>query len=272
MNYGLYAAYLGMRARQRQLEVIANNLANASTTGFKADHLHFRSIEAAELGTSHAVSQINISAASNDAPAANQSALDADPARAGLENRGLGVVTGGLTDYSPGVIQQTGRPLDVALGGEGFLVVQTPRGERYTRAGALAVDNTGQLVTQQGDLVVGQGGPITLPRGEVAIGEDGTISVEGRAAGRLKIVRFTDPRAMLLKEGHSLFAAREGAQPLEATQTRVMQGTLEISNVNSVSELAAMMQTAREFDSLQRSITLQMNDLGRKVANEIGRI
>ncbi len=160
----------------------------------------------------------------------------------------------------------------MALSGDAFLVVQTPRGERYTRAGAFTLDSAGQLVTQNGDLVVADGGPLTLPPGEPSIGEDGAVSVNNQTVGRLKLVRFNDPRTALLKEGSSLFVASGSERPQEATGATVIRGALEMSNVNAVSEMVAMMQNSREFDSLQRSITLLMNDLGRKVSSEIGRI
>jgi flagellar basal-body rod protein FlgF len=266
MNYGLYTAYLGMRARMRTLEVIANNVANASTTGFKADCLHYRSIEAAELEAARLTGQVDATAPQADATQPDGQA----PAETLLPSRALGVVTGEMLDFSAGALRQTGRSLDVALGGDGFLVVQTPRGERYTRDGSLTLDANGQLVTAQGDLVVGEAGPITIRPGEVSISEDGRITVAGQEMGRLKLVRFQDPQAALLKEGSSLFVATESERPQAATQTKVHQGMLESSNVNPIGELAVMMQINREFESLQRSVTLLMSM--RKIASEIGRI
>ena len=162
----------------------------------------------------------------------------------------------------------------MALDGEGFLTVQTPRGERYTRAGALTIDASGQLVTQRGEIVVGDRGPITIRqgKGDLGIGADGSISVDGQPVGKLKVVRFNDARAALTKEGDSLFMATGKEPPQDANGTHVVQGVLELSNVNAVTEMATMMHNSREFDSLQRSITLMMNDIGRKIASEIGRI
>lgn len=255
MNYGLYTAYLGMRARMRSVESIANNLANASTTGFKADKNYYRSVE------SFSLDQVP-----NRDPFGSREPLS----EADLQVRTLGVSTGGLADFSTGPIRETGRSLDVALQGDGFLTVQTARGERYTRNGSFSLDATGQLVTAQGDIVVGTGGPLTLPPGEVSINETGNISVNGRAVGQLKVVRFADPRADLLKEGDSLFTVREDVTPQEDASTRVEQGMLEASNVNPVGELVAMIQNNREFESLQRSVTLQGSL--RKIAGEIGKI
>ena len=301
MNIGLYSAYLGMRARQQTLDVIANNIANASTAGFKADHLFYRSIEAAEAealrAAAQANAQANAGAASNTAPPnqpgnqpANQATNQANNQASNqtnaqtatqtatetitnpllAQNLTFGVMTSSMMDLSPGSIRDTGRSLDIALAGNGFLAVQTRRGERYTRAGALTLDASGQLTTQSGDLVIGQGGPITLPPGEVTIGEDGTVSVQGQVAGRLKIVRFNEPRTALSKEGATLFAPTGKERPREDTQTRVVGGAIEMSNVNAIGEMAAMMQNTREFDSLERAITMITNSRGPGA--EIGKL
>lgn len=276
MNHGLYSAFLGMRARQRTLETIANNIANASTAGFKRDSLFHHSIEKADAALIRAQ---QAGGPLNPQEAAPLGARTADSLFAEANSpdslaRVFGILSGGVTDFSPGVLRETGRPLDVALDGEGFLVVQTPRGERYTRAGALTVDASGQLVTQRGELIVGDRGPITIRqgKGDLGIGADGSISVDGKSVGKLKVVRFTDARAALTKEGDSLFMATGKEPPQDANNTRVVQGVLELSNVNAVTEMATMMHNSREFDSLQRSITMMMNDIGRKIATEIGRI
>ncbi len=277
MDTGLYAAFLGMRARQRALDATANNIANASTAGFKTGCVLYESIEAAEIDSQRTQQQspgganVQTLQAAADAPA-NTSSMPTQPMPSNLNGRAVGVATRDATDFTQGALRDTGRPLDVALSGDGFLVVQTPRGERYMRAGNLTLDASGQLVTQRGDLVVGEAGPITIPPGEVAIGEDGALSVNGQQIDHLKIVRFADPRASLAKEGDSLFIAKGQEKASETSATRVVQGALETSNVNVVSEMVAMMQNGREFESLQRSVTLMMNDLGRKVSSEIGKI
>ena len=258
----------------RTVDVIANNLANSSTTGFKADHLYYRSVESAELDALRLADFQTDPATVPGAPAHTGVTAPADQTTQVVESllpsRALGVTTGGMMSFNSGSIRQTDRSLDVALAGDGFLVVQTPRGERYTRDGALALDSSGQLVTLQGDLVVGEGGPITVRPGEVSIGEDGSVTVAGQVLGQLKLVRFQEPRTALLKEGHTLFAATGSERPLEAPETRVQQGMLESSNVNVVGEMAAMIQNNREFESLQRSVTIMMSL--RKVAGEIGKI
>jgi flagellar basal-body rod protein FlgF len=279
MNSGLYTAYLGMRARQQRLDLIANNIANASTSGFKADRLLYRSVAAAEAEANQAASTTgaNTQAANTTAaPAVAATAAATDGAANGLtlakSARGVGVVATQATDFSHGSIRETSRSLDVSLDGDGFLVVQTARGERYTRQGSLSLDNAGQLVTQSGDLIVGDGGPITVPPGEVSIGDDGTVTSDGKVAGRLKLVHFADANQALTKEGSSLFAATGRQRASEATDTRVVQGTLEMSNVNSLTEMVAMMQNTREFESLQKAVGMMMNGVGKIVSNDLGKL
>ncbi len=243
MSYGLYAAYLGMRSRQKTLEAQANNIANASTIGFKAERLLYSSVEA------------------------DRKAKDSQ------QNLVAGVLTSSKTDFTPGTIQQTGRSLDISINGDAFLQIQTAQGARYTRAGNLSLDSAGQLVTLNGDFVVGVDGPITIPQGnELSIGKDGSIISDGNEVGKLKLVRFDNPVDALQKEGNSLFSATGKEQPKDNVNSQVFQGTLESSNVNSVSEMVAMINNNREFESLQRSVSLLMNDLGRKISSEIGRL
>lgn len=281
MNSEMYVIYQGMRARQRTLDVIANNIANASTSGFKADRTLYRSYEAAQREAETAAQNPNgggVNANTQTINATTTTAVQSDASQAKdgaqlLSQSGeMNIVTGGMVDFTQGSLRQTGRTLDAAIDGDGFFVVQTARGERYTRAGSFTLDAAGQLVTQNGELIVGGGGAITVPPGEVSIGPDGTLSVAGQRVDRLKIVRFDHPQTSLTKEGASLFAANNGVRPREDNNSTIEQGSLETSNVNTITEMAAMMQNGREFDSLQRSISMMMNELGRKVSSELGKI
>lgn len=243
MNYGLYTIFLGMRARQNTLETQANNIANASTTGFKAQRMTYGTFEAEKKGTGDR--QLLVAGAS----AANS------------------------TDFSNGSVQLTGRSLDVAIEGDAFIQIETPNGPRFTRAGNMTVSDGGQLVTKNGDLVVGEKGPITIPRDtELSIGKRGTLSAGGKDIDTLKLVRFDNPAAALLKDGDTVFKATGAENPQPATNSRVVQGSLEGSNINTISEMVAMINNNREFESLQKSLTLLMNDMGRKVSGEIGKI
>lgn len=243
MDYGLYTAFLGMRARQRTLDAQSNNIANASTTGYKADRLVYSAIEALKKGAGS------------------------------TQNLVAGVETSGATDFTAGSIRETGRSLDVAIDGDAFLQIQTQNGTRYTRAGNLTMNSDGQLVTHNGDLVIGEGGAITIPqKGTLSIGQDGTISAGGKTVDKLKLVRFENPLTALTKQGDSMFAATGKAQPLDDTDSKIQQGSLETSNVNPISEMVAMINNNREFDSLQKSVSLLMNDLGKKISSEIGKL
>lgn len=231
-----------MRSRQRTLDALANNIANASTVGFKAERLIYSAFE------------------SEAKDAGNKQNLVA----------GVSATSG--TDFSAGALQQTGRSLDVAIEGDAFLQIQTARGVRYTRAGNLNLDANGQLVTKNGDLVIGKTGAITVPKGEISIGEDGSLSAGGKVFDKLQLVRFENPTAALTNEGEALFIATGAEEPTENINSRIVQGALEGSNVNSLTEMVAMINNNREFESLQKSVTLLMNDLGRKISSEIGKI
>lgn len=242
MNYGLYSIFLGMRSRQNTLEAQANNIANASTAGFKAERLIYSSI-AAKNGSGDKQSLV------------------------------VGVSTSSGIDFSEGSIQQTGRSMDVAIDGDAFLQIQTPSGVRYTRAGNLTVNPDGQLVTKNGDLVIGDSGPITVPKeGELSIGQDGSLSVAGQVSDTLKLVRFNSPTTALTKEGDSLFAPTGTEQPQDNVKSKIIQGSLENSNINSITEMVSMINNNREFESLEKSVTLLMSDIGRKISTEIGKI
>ncbi len=242
MNIGLYTTFLGMRSRQRTLEVQANNIANAMTVGYKAEKMLYSTVEAQAK-----------------ADGARQQLVAGSLAASGI-------------DFSTGAIQQTGRSLDVAIEGDAFLQIQTARGARYTRAGNLSLNAGGQLVTKSGDLVVGENGPVTIPQdGELSIGEDGSLAVKGQVFDQLRLVRFDNPTRALVKEGESLFMTTGAEQPLAAGGAKVIQGSLEGSNINSITEMVAMINNNREFESLQKNLSLIMNDLSRK-AGEIGKM
>src|SRR5256885_11485948 len=199
-------------ALQRELNVVANNIANLNTTGFKADNVVFHEFL---MPGAHA----------------NQFA-GSDRRLSFVQDRATWL------DQSQGPIEQTGNPLDVAMSGNTFLTVQTPRGERYTRNGALQINAQGQLVTSEGLQVIGQNGPIVFQPGdrEISISTDGAVSVREGAnttdtqRGKLKFASFTDPR-MLLKDGTSTFRPPNGMQVDTPTTVRINQGAIEKSNV-----------------------------------------
>jgi flagellar basal-body rod protein FlgF len=217
----------------RELEVVANNLANLNTTGYKADRAIFEQY------------LMPLASADQFPPNSRQVIFEQD--RATWHN------------LSAGPIQRTGNPLDVAIDGNAFLVVQTAGGQRYTRNGSLQVNAAGTLVTGSGDPVLGVGGPIQFQTTDsnISIGEDGTITVrEGSSAtsdstrGTLQLVIFNNPD-QLRKEGSSLFSAPAGAAPQPAPQTvRMVQGAIEQSNVSAVAEMARMIDITRTYSQI----------------------
>jgi len=208
----------------REYEAIAHNLANANTVGFKRRVGVFTQ-EPPKAGAAPA--------------AAAPSALPPTTATSAI-------------DFSQGRLVQTGRSLDVALTGKGFFVLETAKGQRYTRNGVFRVNGRGQLVDAVGRTVAGEGGPIVIPPSvsvmDVEIASDGRLLAAGTPIGALRIVEFEDP-SVLQPEGMGAFVARGGARPGPATGTTVQQGFQEASNVDTVRELVALIKVTRLYQA-----------------------
>jgi flagellar basal-body rod protein FlgF len=237
---------------QRELDLVANNIANLNTTGFKADGAVFSEY------------------LSRNANAGNFNTAD----------RRMSFVQDRMSwhDMSQGTIRQTGGPLDVAIDGEGMIVVQTARGERYTRNGAFQLNNVGELVTTNGDKVMGEGGPIVLQTTDrdIVITKDGTIKVrEGislnsdSTRGKLRLVTFDNPQ-QLSKDGASTFAAPDGVTPtpLPDAKAHVVQGAIEKSNVRPVIEMTRMIELTRAYTDVA-SILQQQGDLRKNSIQQL---
>jgi flagellar basal-body rod protein FlgF len=179
-------------------------------------------------------------------------------------------------DLSPGALEHTGNPLDVAIDGKGYLAVQTPRGPRYTRNGSLAINATGTLVTSEGDQVLGTGGPITLQNTDhdVTISANGIVTVREGAGttsaprGQLQIVSFDRPQ-QLQKDGGSTFMAPAGVNPGPTPQgTRVVQGALEKSNVRPILEMARMIEITRNYSDIA-ALLQQQGDMRKNSLQQL---
>ena len=238
----------------RELEVVANNIANIDTTGYKADGSVFHEFLM---------------------PVARHGSFQtADQRLSYVHDRAT------WHNFSTGPTKPTGNPLDVAIDGDAFLVVQTARGERYTRNGALQINAQGELVTSAGDRVLGDGGPIQFQSNDnnIAINPDGTITVrEGANAnsdasrGKLRLVRF-DQVQSLLKDGASMFRAPDGVAPQPApASVRVVQGSLEQSNVRSVIEMARMVEVTRTYTQIA-GILQQHHDQRRSAIEKLAEV
>lgn len=226
MDRMIYLTMAGAKAAMQRQDVMANNLANASTVGFRAELAAFRAVPVQGSGASTRVYTLETTIGAN---------------------------------HQPGPVQATNRNLDVAMKGDAWLAVQGLDGtEAYTRAGALDVSAEGQLVTKGGLTVLGDGGPISVPaNAEVSIAGDGTVSAKtatGRptSVGRLKLVTPETPDA-LARSDDGLFRAVAGDLPADA-KARLQDGALEGSNVSAVETMVAMIAAARQFDQQMKML------------------
>ncbi|MBR1152988.1 flagellar basal-body rod protein FlgF [Bradyrhizobium sp. JYMT SZCCT0428] len=237
---------------ERQMDVVANNVANVNTNGFKADRSLFEQFLRS--------------------PAHEDNFQRPDRQVAFVQDRGT------FKDFAAGASEMTKNPLDVAIDGKGFLVVQTPAGERYTRDGNLQINTQGQLVTQSGFPVMGGSGPIVFQQTDkqITIAPDGNVTVlEGSnridsVRGKLRIVSFADAQK-LVKEGGNLYSAGQGVAPQPDTTSRVNQGYVEKSNVNSVTEMSRMIEITRAYTQIS-ALLQQQSDLHKSAIEKLAEV
>jgi flagellar basal-body rod protein FlgF len=234
-----------------ELDVVANNVANIDTTGFKADRATFNEF---------------LMPGARD----NEFATGKDRRISFVQDRATWI------DYSPGSMQRTGNPLDVAIDGKGYFVVQTARGQRYTRNGAFGINAAGELVTSNGDQVMGTSGPIIFQPTDrdVIISPTGIVSVRDGSGtnsaqrAQLQLVSF-DQQQKLQKDGASTFMAPPDVTPNPApANTRLMQGTIEKSNVQPILEMARMIEITRSYSDIA-AILQQQGDLRRNSLQQL---
>lgn len=220
MENSIYIGLSRQLALKTNMDIVANNIANMSTSGFRGQNPVFQEY----------ISD----------PRYNDDPLSF------VQDYGQYQIT------SPGPVEQTGNPFNVALNGSGFLGVQMPGGETgYTRDGNFYKQQDGTLVTTSGYPVMGQGGPITIPASatEVNIDEKGVISDQNGVIGQLMVTEF-DNEQELVPVGNNLYTSENGGRPAE--NTVVAQGYLEGSNVNAVVETTRMIEILRDYQSTQR--------------------
>jgi len=241
MEVPIYVGLSRQVALRRQIEVVANNIANLNTVGFRGERTLF------------------------------EAALSKGGDRSGSETA-FTIDRATYTDYSAGSIETTGNPFDVALDGDGWLRVQTAGGPAQTRDGRMRLDGEGRLVNTNGQAYLDDGGkPILAPPDakDVVIGKDGTISADGAQIGRLAIVRFDGPQA-LIKNGDGLFVAPAGVQPIPDEKTRVGQGRVEQSNVRGIVEMTRMMDLSRDYQAVSKMVE-DGQELVRSAINRLGK-
>src|ERR1700761_3975641 len=238
MENALLVGLSRQTALERQLDAVANNIANVNTAGYKADNTLFEEY----LNT----------------PAHEDNFVGSDRRVSFVQDRGT------YRNFAQGSADETKNPLDIAIDGSAFLTVQTPAGDRYTRDGGLHINSQGQLVTVAGNPVLGTGGPIVFQPTDhdINITPDGTVTVvEGNGRtdsnrGKLRLVSFTNAQK-LLKEGSNLYSG-EGAAP--DLKSQVQQGYIEKSNVNGVAEMSRMIEINRAYTQIATMLQ-QMSDL-----------
>lgn len=241
------AAYIGLSRQmtlRRELDIVANNIANADTNGFKVEQL----MVGTEIGQR----------ARNDA---------IRPSASFVLDKGVG------RDFTQGSVKQTGRALDFAIEGEGaFFRVQSGTGEAYTRDGGFTTNAEGVLTTKQGLPVLGDGGEIVLDpeRGPASVAPDGTVTQRGEPVGRLTAVRF-DTLSVLQKSGDGLYRNTSNARPVDAPDAQIRQGMLESSNVNTLLEITNLIEINRAYERVTKMIE-NTNDLSRRSVERLGRV
>jgi flagellar basal-body rod protein FlgG len=240
---GIYSLVSRGKALETQMDAVSNNLANVDTVGYKQDQPAFKQLLARTMGTAQESDEETFATQTHLPPYSGVGVSYVAPADMGK-------------DFTPGRPTPTGKETDLALiSSKGFFSIQTPQGERYTRAGNFTLNADRTLVTANGYPVVGKEGPIVVRGTKFEVGNDGTVTVDDKPAGGLKIVTFPYPER-LQKLGGAQFApmdAENNARILEDVQ--LAQGFIESSNVNAVKEMTTMIEANRAYTSMQKAIT-----------------
>ena len=257
MDSGLYAAYTGLLARPQALDTAANNLANASTNGFRAGRESFLGVLANGLS-----------------PTGLGAVADGD-SQVGESVNGFGVLGGVQPDFGQGQMVPTSNPLDLALSGQGFFAIQTTHGTRYTRDGSFLKSPAGVLTTQLGEPVLdAKMKPIMLPSGAVAVAPDGTVSVQtdagGGVIGQVGVFNFSST-AGLLAEGANRFLAPEDAKPVPGS-AQVQQGALESSNQDTVHGTMQLVLIQRQAEMMQKALTVFDQQFDKTAVEQLARV
>jgi flagellar basal-body rod protein FlgF len=239
---GVDASIACMKLKEQELEVVAHNIANANTNGFKEERVIFERVLKEQQGAAAAsgIKQYDVKARK-------------------------------VVDFRPGDIQTTGNQLDLAIQGDGFFEIQTDKGNFYTRNGSFALDSQGRIVTQQGGVVMGSQGPIVLKEGSnIQIAQTGSINLDGEEVGQVKIVTFDD-LSKLNPAGTTLFEAGAGTQPKVVENPSLLQGKSETSNTNIVLGLVRMMEVARQHETYEKVLRNQ-GKMDETAVGSLGRV
>ncbi len=258
MQDSMYSAMFGAMTQEHRMNIIANNLANVNTTGYKQDRFAF---EDTMIHFAHErIMQPVLSLRDKE--------LFPDPVHLSKVR-----MTDERVDLSQGPLKQTDAPLDLALMGDGFFKVRTEAGDFLTRNGNFQLTPDGVLVTSQGYPVLAGGGEVEIPpNSTIRVDGNGTIFANGEELAQLDVVGVNDP-AGIRKHGHNLFALYEerGGLEVELEERQVLQGYLEQPNVNVVEEMVNMIETQRAFEAYQKVIT-NAKDTDDRLITKVGRV
>jgi flagellar basal-body rod protein FlgG len=234
MNKGIYIALSGAKLKQKHMDIYAQNIANANTSGYKKSRITFKDF-----------------------------IIPVDNASGEKDGRVMAQLSRISIDFSAGTMAATGNKLDLAINGEGFFALED---NGYTRNGRFDIDSEGFLVNHRGTKVLGDGGPISVQGGKIDVNESGEIFVDDVSVGKLKIVDFSD-RGILRKIDRGVFTTKEAG---EEVNSRISQGYLEDSNVDVIRELVQMIESHREFETYQKMIHA-FDEASSKTINEMGK-
>jgi flagellar basal-body rod protein FlgF len=238
------AAASGIRARLESLDMLANNIANASAPGFKADREFYG---------------LYMSAEAADSPG-------------GTHPPSLPVVERQWTDFAQGSLTPTGNPLDLAINGPGFFIAQSPGGPLFTRDGSFRLSLLGELETKDGYRIQARdGNPILVDSTRpVEVGADGTVRQDGQDVAQIALVNFADPAA-LSKRGNNYFRTDGSTMPPAATQAEVQQGRIEAANSQPVESAVRLVNILRQFETLQKALSIGA-DMNRRAVEDVARL
>jgi flagellar basal-body rod protein FlgF len=238
MEQALSATASRMDSLKQSLNLIASNIANSQTPGYKRSVAAFGEVlrEASQRGAGESESKW-----------------------IALSKKHL--------DTSQGPIRRTGRPLDLAIRGEAFFVLETAQGRRYTRKGHLYLSRQGELTDAAGNLYLGEGGPLRVPAepAQITVARNGQVLADGEPVGKLRLVKIAESSS-LVSEGGSIFRC-EGERPTAATESEVIQGAVEQSNVEPTGEMVSLIDVMRSYEACTR-ILKRMEELNKQLVRQ----
>jgi flagellar basal-body rod protein FlgF len=235
----------GMRARIESLDLLANNLANASSAGFKSDEESYG---------------LYVSPEAADSPEGTYPSI-------------LPVVENRWIDFAQGALLPTNSSMDLALSGKGFFVASTPSGPVYTRGGSFRFSRSGQLETTDGYALQGSDGkPIVLDSSKaVEVLPDGTVRQDGQEVSRIAVVDFDDPKTLAKRGGNYFFSSNSTTSPASASQTEIRQGQLEAGNSDSTHSASRLVTVLRQFEALQKAMAIGA-DMNRRAVEDVAKV